>query len=251
MRRPRPRRVAGEHRGLAALEQVVAGDAGMAPALGLGRHLSAPEGWARRREFAARPLAEAGDLQIFWGGGELQQPSRRRRAVHAIRRRTASAGSPPRRAATSNSRARSRPAPAAQALSQRGTPLPPFLSRVISPRRLARATGNRRVRQDGRIPSPRGNLTLGQGGKGMSGRLYGRAMATTGPSIRDGLQLDRTDLPLGPVLALASSGGSTPVLSRPCDSALSTALTTRCTSASMHVISTRYTFGLLRKFLPR
>lgn len=39
----------------------------------------------------------------------------------------------------------------------------------------------------------------GQGGEGMmGGQPYGRAMAMTGPDVRDGLQLDRVTVPLGP-----------------------------------------------------
>lgn len=41
----------------------------------------------------------------------------------------------------------------------------------------------------------------GQGGEGMmGGRPYGRAMAMTGPDVRDGLQLDRVALRAGPAL---------------------------------------------------
>lgn len=41
----------------------------------------------------------------------------------------------------------------------------------------------------------------GQGGEGMmGGEPYGRPMAMTGPDVRDGLQLDRVTLPIGPAL---------------------------------------------------
>jgi hypothetical protein len=41
----------------------------------------------------------------------------------------------------------------------------------------------------------------GQGGEGMmGGQPYGRPMAMTGPDLRDGLQLDRMSLPVGPAL---------------------------------------------------
>lgn len=41
----------------------------------------------------------------------------------------------------------------------------------------------------------------GQGGEGMmGGEPYGRSMAMTGPDVRDGLELDRVTLPIGPAL---------------------------------------------------
>ncbi len=47
----------------------------------------------------------------------------------------------------------------------------------------------------------RGEGPHGQGGEGMmGGQPYGRAMAMTGPDVRDGLQLDRVTLPVGPAL---------------------------------------------------
>lgn len=47
----------------------------------------------------------------------------------------------------------------------------------------------------------RGEGPHGQGGEGMmGGRPYGRPMAMTGREVRDGLQLDRVSLPVGPAL---------------------------------------------------
>lgn len=51
-------------------------------------------------------------------------------------------------------------------------------------------------------PTPwRGVGPHGQGGEGMmGGQPFGRSMAMTGPDIRDGLELDRVTLPVGPAL---------------------------------------------------
>ena len=47
----------------------------------------------------------------------------------------------------------------------------------------------------------------GQGGKGMmGGKPYGRPMAMTGPDLRDGLELDRVTVPLGPFLGWLPPG---------------------------------------------